>query len=112
MPIGVNDDKIHSFKLELLDYTESINYLIDRLDNCKTSISNYINGAGKSEIISRMDGILYQMPVVKNNINNYISTLDKVLNVYVEQDYQISSQISNDIKNLDRLKEEKINANN
>ena len=106
MATGVNNDKMNAFTIELLNYTESINYLKERLDNCKTLISNNIEGECKLEILSKIDSILNQMPVVNNNINNYISTIDKVSNIYVEQDYLMNSQLSKNIEKIDRLKEE------
>ena len=106
MATGVNNDKMNAFKIELLNYTESINYLKERLDNCKILISNNIEGECKLEILSKIDSILNQMPVVNNNINNYISTIDKVSNIYVEQDYLMNSQLSKNIEKIDRLKEE------
>lgn len=111
MATGISDSGINAFKLVLLDYTESINHLKERLDNCKVSISYSVNGTGKSEIISKLDGIIYQMQSVNKNINDYISSISKVFRFYEEQDLELKSQISKDIDKIDGLKEEMKDAN-
>lgn len=106
MATGINEDKLNAFKLELLDYTESINRIRERLDNCKTMISSNLVGPCQQEITTKLNLIMNQMPIVNNNINNYISTIGKVINSYNEQDIELQSQISSNATIVEKMKEE------
>ena len=106
MAVGINEDKMNSFKLELMDYIQSLNLLKNRLDNCRNVINSSMSGCGKTEIINKFDNIMVEFPKVSKNINSYISTIGKVTVVYAEQDSELASQISNDISKVERLKED------
>ena len=84
MATGIDTDKVSNLKVDLLGYTESVNAIINRLDNCKTTIQANMDGAGKTEIIKVIDAILEQMPKVNTNINSYIGTINKMVKTYEE----------------------------
>lgn len=105
MAVGINEEKMNTFKSELMDYIQKMNLLRNRLDNCKNSISSNINGYGKQEILNKFDNIINEFSKVNQNINNYINVIGKVTSIFQDQDIEISSQISRDISNIERLKE-------
>jgi len=107
MATGINDDKLNAFKVELLNYTESINLLKEDLDGYKTTLKSNLKGSGQEEIIGKLNSILGQFPTVNKNINNYISTVGKVIKAYENQDDSLNSQISKNITKLEGMKEEK-----
>jgi type VII secretion effector (TIGR04197 family) len=100
MAAGINVDKINSLKVDLLNYLEGINAFNIRLDNCKVVIQSSIDGVGKSEIISKLDSIIEQIPNVSKLINTYITTLSGVVNKFEEQDQQLASQVASNINKL------------
>lgn len=99
MATGIDTLKVNKLKIELLDYIEAINSLVIRLENNKLLIENNFDGTGKAEIIGKLNSIIEQMPIVSQNINTYIVTLDKVVDGYINQD----SQLANTVINIDKL---------
>ncbi len=95
MATGIDTLKINKIKIELLDCIEAINSFVGRLENNKLLIENNFEGSGKKEIIAKLDAIIEQMPIVIQNINTYIVTLDKVVQKYVDQDSQLASTVIN-----------------
>ena len=102
MATGINTDKVSTLKLDLIGYTESINKLVARLNNCKLSIQTNIEGAGKAEMIKKIDKIIGQMPTVNYNINSYIGTINKLVKSYELRDIDSAKQITKDITKLDK----------
>jgi hypothetical protein len=99
---GINVNKLHKLMMDLLGYIESINALEERLGTCKFNIQSNLNGAGKSEIMNKLNAIIEQIPNVNVNINNYISVLSNVLNSYEQQDNNLASDVINNINRLEQ----------
>lgn len=100
MSTGINSDKISGLRVDLLSYIESLNALSARLDSCKTSIQANMFGAGKVEIINKLNSIIRQMPKVNANINTYIITLGSVVKSYKQQDEDLSTELVHNIGKL------------
>ena len=103
MATGINTEKINSLKVDLLNYTESINTLATRLDNCRSDIQANLEGVGKSEFLGKLDSIIEELPKVNKNINSYIASLGKVVKSYEDQDQKLASDIKRNISKLDEI---------
>ena len=101
MATGINKDKIDSLKVELLDCSESINGIINKLENCKTVIQSNIDGTSKDEIVQKFDSLNTNISVVKSNINAYINILSRIEDIYSGQDYDVASNVVKNIRKLE-----------
>ena len=102
MATGINVEKLDGFKVELLDFMESLNSIQSRLDSVKTVIQANMSGNGKSEVVLKLNSIMEQLPSVKGNINVYISLINSVIDSYEVQDDELSSNIINDVVKLEQ----------
>ena len=100
MATGMDDAKLNQFKIDLLGYVESLNAISSRLGNCKLSIQQSIDGAGKIEIISKINSILGQMPVINANINTYISVVSKERKKYEALESELAADLTRNISKL------------
>lgn len=102
MATGINVEKLDGFKVELLDFMESLNSIQSRLDSVKTVIQANMSGNGKNDVILKLNSIMEQLPSVKGNINVYISLVNSVIDSYGVQDDELSSNIINDVVKLEQ----------
>lgn len=100
MATGINTDKSNKFKVELLGYTESFNSIKNRIDNCKTSVQNNMDGAGKTEIIKLLDAIMEQIPTINENINSYISMIGKIEKSYENADELLGTTVTKNVTKI------------
>ena len=100
MATGINTDKSNAFKIELLGYTESFNSIKNRIDNCKTTVQNNMDGAGKTEIIKLIDAIMEQIPNINDNINSYISTIGKIEKSYADADELLGATVTKNVTKI------------
>jgi len=87
-------------KIELLDYIESINAIVNRLDISIGDIQNNMDGIGKREIINKLNEVKGQLPNVKENIVTYIDDLDRAISIYKSVDYEVAATLMNNISKL------------
>lgn len=105
MAAGINDEKINSLNVELLDAIEDLNSISNKLDICMETIKHNIDGYGKNEILSKLSTIKQQMPIVSSNISTYIDDLSKVVNRYRDSDEETATTLMNNIGKLDEGRE-------
>ena len=106
MATGLNETKANKFKVELLDSIESINVIKENLTNYNEIINNNWTGEVRNEFNSKLSNILSNINIIYKNINVYISSVGKVVSDFDNQDVEIASQVSKNIRKLDSLKEE------
>ncbi|MBR6948695.1 MAG: hypothetical protein IKH54_00740 [Bacilli bacterium] len=100
MAVGVNTDKVNSLKIYLLDSIESLKKIRERYESCQISILANIDGSGKSNISSDLNKLKSQLAIAISNIDTYIVDLNKIVDTYKNQDYEVSKQI---IKDVDKV---------
>jgi len=100
MSSGINSSKVETLKIELLDYIESINAIVNRLDISIGDIQNNMDGIGKREIINKLNEVKGQLPNVKENIVTYIDDLDRAISIYKSVDYEVAATLMNNISKL------------
>lgn len=100
MSSGINSSKVETLKIELLDYIESINAIVNRLDISIGDIQNNMDGIGKREIINKLNEVKGQLPNVKENIVTYIDDLDRAISIYKSVDYEAAATLMNNISKL------------
>lgn len=106
MATGIQADKMNALKVQLLNYIERLNSIIDKYEDCKQTVTSNISGAGSSEIIGKMNYFGNQLPKVKKNIDTYMSTVGKVTTMYEEQDRNLAAKVTGNIAKVESLKEE------
>jgi hypothetical protein len=102
---GINEEKVNSLNVELLDAIENLNSISNRLDICMETIKGNMDGYGKSEILSKLSAIKQQLPVVSSNISAYIDDLGKAVNRYRNRDEEVATTLMNNIGKLDEGRE-------
>jgi uncharacterized protein YukE len=102
MATGINKDNMDRLKVDLLDCSESINGILNRLDNCKTVIQSNVEGASKDEIVQKLDSLNANISIIKGNVNTYINVLSRIEDIYSDQDYEVASNI---VKNISKLED-------
>jgi len=102
---GINEEKVNSLNVELLDAIENLNSISDRLDICIETIKGNIEGYGKNEILSKLSVIKQQLPIVSSNISAYIDDLGKVVDRYRNSDEEVATTLMNNIGKLDEGRE-------
>ena len=100
MATGINTQKAQSLKVSLLDSIESLKTLSNRIDVCYQTLASNIEGDGKDPMLSKLDSIRAQMPIVISNVDSYITDINKVGIKYQEQDEEQASQIIADIEKI------------
>lgn len=105
MASGINEEKVNSLNVELLDAIENLNSISDRLDICIETIKGNIEGYGKNEILSKLSVIKQQLPIVSSNISAYIDDLGKVVDRYRNSDEEVATTLMNNIGKLDEGRE-------
>lgn len=106
MATGIDVHALNDLKKQLLDYIEAINKLSKRFEDSCLVVDQNISGAGRILILNRLGLIQEQFPVVVANINSYISDLNRINNVYQEQDQALVSTVTDGIELLDHMKGE------
>lgn len=100
MATGINESGATSLKLNIIESVEALNNLSNRLDSCYQGLSTCIEGYGRSEILSRLEKIKDQMPVVISNVDSYITDINNAIRGYRSIDEATKSQLNNSIEKL------------
>lgn len=100
MATGMDDAKLNQFKIDLLGYIESLNAISNRLDNVKLSIQQNVEGAGKADIVNKINSISGQIPVVKTNINSYITFISRERKRYDNIESELAADLRKNISKL------------
>lgn len=100
MAVGINTDKVHSLQIGLLDSIESLKAIKERYENCSIAITANIEGDGKSTIVNNLEKLKSQLTIVISNIDSYITDLNKIIDNYKDQDYEINQKIIRDVNKI------------
>ncbi len=98
---AINEDKMEKLKLDLLDDIEKLNSIFNQMDTEMETIKQNLIGAGNAELTTKFELIKANYPIIKKNITNYATDIQKVIDSYRNQDQELNEKIISDIEKLE-----------
>lgn len=91
----IKEDDLSSLSLEILDYSDRISEIFDRIDDCINKLPNHYQGTSCDKLINHYRGLAEQYPVIKQNIVSYSDDLVTLIKKMHENDKYIASLFQN-----------------
>lgn len=83
---GINEDDLVSLSLEILDYSDRISELFDRIDDCMEKLPVHYNGLSSSKLVNYYKDLKPCYYVIKQNIISYSDDLIELIKKMKEND--------------------------
>ena len=109
---GIDSEKIKLLKVDLLTYSESVKKLLLRLEQCKTTLGESIQGKSRETLLQKTIKAYDQLIIFNDNLNIYSDALGKAVTMYQDVDAEISENLTKDMAIIAGEKEVDNNANN
>lgn len=109
---GIDSEKIKLLKVDLLTYSESVKKLLLRLEQCKTTLGESIQGKSRETLLQKTIKAYDQLIIFNDNLNFYSDALGKAVTMYQDVDAEISENLTKDMAIIAGEKEVDNNANN
>lgn len=82
--LGINEDNLKKMVLEIYDYAEKINSILNTIDDLMLDTSQNFEIEGNKDLYSKFDLVKTNFLTIKDNINSYGETL-----LNAEQQYHL-----------------------
>ena len=97
---GMNEDKVGTLKVEILNTAEAVRKLITRMEQTKLNVQRNLDGEGKDVVINKIDSVITQLNNFNNNVMYYFNGIGRALSVKKEEDEEIGSTVTGDAENV------------
>lgn len=92
---GINEDELGSLSLEVLDYSDRISEIFDKIDDCMEKLPNYYQGQSCKEIINLYEELRLYYPTIKENIISYSEDFIQLIKKMQENDKYLVTLFQN-----------------
>ena len=107
---GIKEDELSNLSIEILDYSDRISEIFDKLDSCIEKLPTYYQDQACTKLINYYRELAEYYPVIKRNINSYSDDLVSLIKKMRENDKYISSlfqgyteDTKNKIKSVEKM---------
>lgn len=90
---GINENKVNQLMLDIYEYEEKINLLLEKISNLMESTTNIYSGFTSDDLRKKYNDFSVNYTNIKNNIHDYSEDLFKIKNNYLERDQQNTNHI-------------------
>lgn len=97
---GMNEDKVNTLRVDILNTAEAVKKLITRMENTKQSVQQNLDGEGKDVVIAKLDVVISQLNKFYSNVMYYFNGIGKALSIFKETDEEIGSAVTGDAENI------------
>jgi len=98
--ISINEEAIDKLVLNLYDYSERINNILNQINDLMNYSSTYFKGQQSNEIIKKYNDLQTSIVNVKQNISSYPADLIKVKNRFRNTASNISMNVRRQTSNI------------
>lgn len=88
---GINEESLSSLSLEVLDYSDRISEIFDKLDSCMEKLPDYYQGEACTSIINLYNNLRVNYSFVKSNIISYSDDLMALIRKMKESDKYLAN---------------------
>jgi hypothetical protein len=103
---GINEDKLGKLILDIYDYVERINMIINSVDDIMNDIEQNFKVSDKNILIKKNLYFRDNLINIKNNILSYADELINVKKGYREISQDVASTVKGFMKDIDNYKED------
>jgi hypothetical protein len=103
---GINEDKLGKLILDIYDYVERINMIINSVDDIMNDIEQNFKVSDKNILIKKNLYFRDNLINIKNNILSYADELINVKKGYREISQDVASTVKEFMKDIDNYKED------
>lgn len=107
---GIKEDELSSLIIEILDYSDRISEIFDKLDACISKLPKHYQDLSCTKLINYYRGLAENYSIIKKNIISYSDDLTTLIKKVRENDKYIASLFQNyteDTKNKIKSVEKK-----
>lgn len=98
--ISINEEAIDKLVLEIYDYSERINNILNQISDLVNYSSTYFKGQISNDIIGKYNNLKLSLDNVKNNIASYSSDLVMVKNKFRNKASDIALEVKRQASNI------------
>lgn len=92
---GINEDELSLLSLEILDYSDRISEIFDRIDSCMERLPNYYQGLPCEKLMQYYKELTTYYPIIKDNIVSYSDDLIALIKKMKENDKFLTTLFQN-----------------
>lgn len=92
---GINEDELSALSLEILDYSDRISEIFDKMDSCMDKLPNYYQGSPCLDLLNYYNELKPYYSVIKNNIVSYSDDLIELIKKMKENDNYLTTLFQN-----------------
>ncbi len=87
---GINEDELGKLCVEILDYSDRISEIFDKVDSCMESLPNHYQGLPCVELLNYYNDLKTYYSTIKNNIISYSDDLITLIKKMQAGDEQLT----------------------
>lgn len=92
---GINEDELSSLSLEILDYSDRISEILDKIDSCMDKLPNHYKGSPCTVLINQYNELKPYFSIIKNNIISYSDDLIALIKKMQDNDKTLTTLFQN-----------------
>lgn len=97
---GMNEDKVNTLRVDILNTAEAVKKLITRMENTKQSVQQNLDGEGKDVVIAKLDVVISQLNKFYSNVMYYFNGIGRALAIFKETDEEVGSAVTGDTEEV------------
>lgn len=98
---GINDEKLDSLVLDIYDYADRINQILNNIDELISMSNEYFKCESADQLKKRYQELELSFPVLKQNILNCANDLVKAKYSYQDIDSNVKQVVLQGISKID-----------
>ena len=98
--ISVNEEAIDKLVLDLYDYSERINNVLNQINDLVNYSSTYFKGQISNDIVGKYNSLKISLENFKRNIYSYSSDLVKVKNQFRNRASDLTLEVKRQASNI------------
>lgn len=92
---GINEDELSLLSLEILDYSDRITEIFDKIDSCMDRLPNYYQGTPCVALMSYYKQLTTYYSIIRDNIVTYSDDLIALIKKMQENDKFLTTLFQN-----------------
>ena len=98
--ITINEEALNKLVLDLYDYSERVNSILNQISDLVNYSSTYFEGQQSDDIIKKYNSLLETLENLKYNISDYSSDLIKVKNKFKNTSSDLTIEVNRQTSNI------------
>ena len=92
---GIRENELSSLSIEILDYSDRISEIFDKLDSCISKLPTYYQDPACTKLINYYRGLSKNYSTIKKNLMSYSDDLTTLIKKVRENDKYAASLFQN-----------------